>query len=126
MSKAVKSFALPHYANVHKQNPLWELYAVYKNEHHALIRDRWRQFLAGNFSHFNYLGSTKLHKTALTQSDFQGLLENGVHGFEYLYRQSRSTLHGRDQQKHQECSHCGYVDKKTVKRKINSNASAAG
>ena len=32
MSKAVKSFALPHDSNVHKQNQLWELYTVLKNE----------------------------------------------------------------------------------------------
>ena len=80
MSKTIQSFALPHYSNVQKQNQLWELYDVCRNEHGALIRDRWRQFRAGTISHFNYLGSTKQHKTALSQSYFQGCLKMACTG----------------------------------------------
>ena len=55
-SKVVKSVALHHYANVHKQKQLWELYPVDKNKQGASIRDRWHSFRAGTVSHLKGLG----------------------------------------------------------------------
>lgn len=77
---SIKSFILPHFANVDKQQQLWDLYHIYKQEFVFHTKSYFKNFLANqiniisgsiNFSHF---GSTKHITTQLNASFLQGVL----------------------------------------------------
>ena len=77
---SIKSYNLPHFANNFKQQQLWDLYILYKQEFIYHTKSYFKNFLANkininsgilNFSHF---GSTKHIQTKLNASFLQGVL----------------------------------------------------
>ena len=77
---SIKSYSIPHFANTYKQQQLWNLYTLYKQEFIYHTKSYFKAFLGNqlnnnsgivNFSHF---GSTKHIQTKLNASFLQGLL----------------------------------------------------
>lgn len=78
---SIKSYHLPHYANVCKQQQLWELYNIYKKEYKLHTKQYFKSFLHNKLNSkfnttikFSHLGSTKHIHTQLNSGLLQSLL----------------------------------------------------